>query len=973
MTLGETGAGVRSRLLGARVRAWAQRLRGRGAAAPAGETFDAFISYSHARDAKVAAALKQGLHAFARPWYRVRALHVFLDNTNLAANPDLWTSIETALDGARHLVLLASPDAAASPWVEKEIHQWRETRPAERVVLVLTDGELRWDPDANDFDWPASDAAPRALSGAFDAEPRWIDFRFGRNLEAPSTRDPQFRDGLADVAAPLHGRTKEELVGEDVRQHRRTVRLVRATVVVLLALVAAAGTAALIAVRQRDRAEREARVALARQLAAQSRVALNEVRPDLGLLLAVQASRTDSTGEPQDALLAALNSEPQLVRVATTPPARLAAATADGRSMVLLGRDGVLRRVAVGSGRVGPRVRAGQAAATGLAASSDGRLVAVGGPRGALAVVDLQDGRRAVLVRGSPEAGATVASDNVNRPIFAARRQVLAWDAGQKVGVWTGGEPRLLDAPYSPEDVPWKPAVSPDGRRVAAVGGETALIVVWRVGASGRQVGAPRVLPQQAGVEGFGPRDVITGLAFSSADDSVLAVSRSDGAVGLVDVDSGQTLRILRGGRGRVEHMAFSPGGERLVAAHENGVDAWDVASGRRLPGHASTFSSDLAVGMTAAGDVATVAGSEGTVALVDVQRPRHRLARPLPLPPGGEATDAVVASPDGRALVAMPSFGGQAELLGPGATATRALPARDATSYLRFSEDGRRLLVCCGTGFDNVLRVKDLRGQTLQSFREDPARTFGTATLTSSGRLLVLGLDDRGGLVFEPRRASVSRRLAGTAGSEPALLSPDARSAAVVVKGESGVWNTQDGQRRGSIVAGRPQAFSSDGRRLAVASEDAGSGSVRVLDTATGRPIASPMETRQPIASGAFSPDGRTLALLTESASLTAPKTYSVELWDPVRGTRLSAEDLVRWTASQRSVLAPSVAFRTTASGTADVVVGGIERQPLEWTLDPDAWRRAACAVVPRDFTPAEWQRYVGSVEDYEPTCMRP
>ena len=971
MTVGETGAGVRTRLVGARLRARAARLRGRGAAAPAGETFDAFISYSHARDAKLAAALKQGLHAFARPWYRVRALHVFLDNTNLAANPDLWTSIETALDGARHLVLLASPDAAASPWVAKEIHQWRETRPAERVVLVLTDGELRWDPDANDFDWPASNAAPRALSGAFDAEPRWIDFRFGRNLEAPSTRDPQFRDGLADVAAPLHGRTKEELVGEDVRQHRRTVRLVRATIVVLLALVAAAGTAALIAVRQRDRAEREARVALARQLAAQSRVALTEVRPDLGLLLAVQASRTDSTGESRDALLAALSSEPQLVRVATTPPARLAAATPDGRSMVLLGRDGVVRRVVASTGRVGARVKAGQAAATGLAASGDGRLVAVGGPGGALAVLDLQARRRTVLVRGSPAAGATVATDNVNRPVFAARRDVLVWDAGQRVGVWTGGKPRRLDAPYSPEDVPWKPAVSPDGRRVAAVGGETALIVVWRVDARGRQVGAPRVLPQQAGIEGFGQRDVITGLAFSSADESLLAVSRSDGAVALVDVDSGQTLRILRGGRGRVEHMAFAPGGARLVAAHEGGVDAWDVASGARLPGHASTFSSDLAVGMPAAGDMATAAGSEGTVALVDVQRLRRRLARPLPGVRG--TADTVVASPDGRALVAMPFLGGKALLLGPGSTATRAFSARDATTYLQFSEDGRRLLVCCGTGFDTVVRVKDLRGQTLKSFREDAARTFGDAALTTSGRLLVLALDNRGGLVLDPRRPGAARRLAGTADSEPALLSRDARWAGVVVKGETGVWNTQDGRRRGSMAPGRPQAFSADGHWLAVANEDAGRGAVRVLDTATGRPIAGTMETRQPVASGAFSPDGRTLALLTESASLTAPKTYTVELWDPVRGTRLSAEDLVRWTASQRSVLAPSVAFRTTASGTADVVVGGIERQPLEFTLDPDAWRRAACAVVPRDFTPAEWQRYVGAVEDYEPTCTRP
>jgi NAD(P)-dependent dehydrogenase (short-subunit alcohol dehydrogenase family) len=148
-----------------------QRLLRRGHAAPAGETYDAFVSYSHKRDGRLAAAIKQGLHAFARPWYRVRALHVFLDNTNLAANPDLWSSIEEALGGARHLVLLASPEAAGSPWVDRELRQWRTTRPIDRLVLVLTAGELRWDAAAGDFDWAASDAAPRALSGAFRGEP----------------------------------------------------------------------------------------------------------------------------------------------------------------------------------------------------------------------------------------------------------------------------------------------------------------------------------------------------------------------------------------------------------------------------------------------------------------------------------------------------------------------------------------------------------------------------------------------------------------------------------------------------------------------------------------------------------------------------------------------------------------------------------------------------------------------------------
>ena len=241
------------------------------------------------------------------------------------------------------------------------------------------------------------------------------------------------------------------------------------------------------------------------------------------------------------------------------------------------------------------------------------------------------------------------------------------------------------------------------------------------------------------------------------------------------------------------------------------------------------------------------------------------------------------------------------------------------------------------------MLRLKDLRGKTLESFEDDADRASADAALTRSGRLLVLGHNGRESSVWDPRRSGATRRLAGSGGSEPVLLSPDARWAGVVVKGEAGVWSTQDGRRRGSMVPGRPQAFSADGRWLAVANPDAGRGEVRVLDSDTGRPIAGTMETRQPVLSGAFSPDGRVLALVTQSASLTArSRAYAVELWDPARGTRLSAEDLVSWTASPRSLLFPTVAVRSGSSGDAEVVVGGIDKRPVEFTLDPDAWRRA-------------------------------
>ncbi|MER5265471.1 hypothetical protein ABTZ99_25660 [Actinosynnema sp. NPDC002837] len=63
---------------------------------------------------RLAADVQRGLHRFAKRWYRPRALRVFRDQTSLGANPDLWRTIENALDSSRYFILMASPRAAAS-------------------------------------------------------------------------------------------------------------------------------------------------------------------------------------------------------------------------------------------------------------------------------------------------------------------------------------------------------------------------------------------------------------------------------------------------------------------------------------------------------------------------------------------------------------------------------------------------------------------------------------------------------------------------------------------------------------------------------------------------------------------------------------------------------------------------------------------------------------------------------------------
>src|SRR4029453_12990090 len=97
-------------------------------------SYDAFLSYSHADDAHVVEVLQHALRVIGKLWYRRQALRVFRDQTNLSANPRLWSSITETLDRSEWFVLLASPEAATSPWVDREVAYWLEHRDPGRVL-----------------------------------------------------------------------------------------------------------------------------------------------------------------------------------------------------------------------------------------------------------------------------------------------------------------------------------------------------------------------------------------------------------------------------------------------------------------------------------------------------------------------------------------------------------------------------------------------------------------------------------------------------------------------------------------------------------------------------------------------------------------------------------------------------------------------------------------------------------------------
>ena len=321
--------------------------------------YDGFISYSHSADARLAIAIQTELHRFAKPWYRLRALRLYRDQTNTPAVGSLWDEIEKALRDSRYLILCASPAAAQRPWVADEVNWWIRNRSTENLLVVLAAGRLRWSRVTGDFDWDETDALPRSAVGGFRNEPKHVDVSWAKSPTEIDIRDPRFYEVILDLAATLHGKDKDAMGGDDIRQHRKTQTLARGAIALLAALTIGATVAAYVAVQQRhealvqrDTAVRQTAIAVSRQLAAQSE-ALRRSNARLGLLIAAEALKTFKTIEAKAAMFAAVREEPRLFRFVDAADERvLGLASADiGEAVFVPGRPGQLDLVDAITGR----------------------------------------------------------------------------------------------------------------------------------------------------------------------------------------------------------------------------------------------------------------------------------------------------------------------------------------------------------------------------------------------------------------------------------------------------------------------------------------------------------------------------------------------------------------------------------------------------------------------------------------------
>jgi WD40 repeat protein len=439
----------------------------------------------------------------------------------------------------------------------------------------------------------------------------------------------------------------------------------------------------------------------------------------------------------------------------------------------------------------------------------------------------------------------------------------------------------------------WHWVMSPSGGRIAIVASE------WNDSQTSlRDVRTGQVLYSIPGADvqvAFGP------------DDGLLAAAGS-GGLKLLDPATGRSLVSLldQMPRGIGSELTFSPEGQTLTAVtkvpHERSrvvdltwgdleVRHWDLrlASGAIPRGSfAVAFGPDSRM-------LAYASGDEGVKKRHLVALARHDV-KVIDLATGAELLCLegheggiydIAFSGDGRRIAAVGVHGGMK--VWDAATGREVFARTEPIGGVVFSHGGGRVVAAVQKG----IKVWDATsGRELLAFGE--ARFAGLA-VSPDGGLIATEQDDTGEVVLwdattGERRREVCKRQTGSRARLCRLaFTPDGRTLAVA-DGAVRLWDVDSGREIGRVGAptdaGNRVAFSPDGRRLVSVPQSALDlpATLKVFDVATGREVLSLPGHGSIITSIAFSPDGNKIA----SASLT-----EVKVWD---GTPLaSTPEVVR------------------------------------------------------------------------------
>ena len=955
MTEESVGSGIRLRQILSALRAWLRRRQ-----RPT-RRYDVFLSYSHCLDRRLAPAIQHGLQQLGKPWSRRRVLRVFRDATDLGASPALWPSIRSALVRSKNFVLLASPEAAASKWVQREIKLWLRLNGTRRLYVVITSGE---DPVwGHEAQHPGTgNPIPTALASISENEPLWVDFREVRNDVDLRRDNAPLRDALAHLAAPIRGLTPSELIGEDYREFRRTIRTAWGAAIALATLLALALTDSYLAEVARRDALHQARVAQSRQLAAVAETKRKDAL-DSALLLSAEAFDIEPTEEARDSILGTLEYSPHLSRFLYAPArfAGYSAISPDGQTVVSGGSD---RRISFWNRITGKLIRVTaighSAPVRRLVFSPDSKLVASGDASGHIFIWNAETGAAsATSIQHGPGGITGLSFTSDARTLVSTSlgdREVRFWDAN--TGQLSGDPLRTPDLDL--ESV----SIRPGGRTLATING-SGLIRLWDTGNLHRGSRLLRVIrhpvsagsdKEQGAISTIAVRigGGIQGDVVFSPDGKLLASRMGASKEILFWNPDGGTRTATLAGVATWGAVAFSGDGKRIAAGSVDGsVMVWDVetkhALVRPMPAHRGAVAS---LSFDQHGDsLVSTSADDARIALWDIGRPNH-LAETLR---AQERVDGILFLPGTESLISAGSNPGLVVWdLRNGKRQPRVIPESGGdgrTIAVTTDKEGRRM----ASATENEITAWD-PSTWKPLWHVTPARKTSSLAMAPDGKTLAVGL------------WSSSVELRSMDAGDPVRVFTGPNSYALTVAfnptgsvlaagwGRSGLehspqersvvlWDIRSGQSAGRLLLGHSGpvmglAFSRNGRLLASGSGDK---TVRLWDVEHGAAFGQPLSGQSAAVCCVARTGGSELVSGSWDGSI---RLWSTDTYRPIGVPLIGHQQSV-------TSVAATADGKWAASASSDGTVS-------LWPLEVGKWQRLARDIANRPINEAERRDYL-------------